>query len=111
MIKSKTEVFKVASPQIFCATDFGLLSTAEIVQMRYALKSSDYRQNLGSLDDYFFRNRDDQNDFIQNNWLPGTRLNNWQCVYIDIGALMLNMTYMVNCNEPLCLNRKFGNIT
>ena len=47
--KSKTEVFKVANHQIFYASDFGLLSTSEMPRMRFALKSGDFRQNLGSL--------------------------------------------------------------
>ena len=41
-LKSKTEVFKVANGQIFCATDFGLLSTSEMARMRYAIKSGDF---------------------------------------------------------------------
>ena len=33
----------VANRQIFTVTDFGLLSTFEMVQMRHALKSGDFR--------------------------------------------------------------------
>ena len=40
--KTEVEVSEVAYRQIFAAIDFGLLSTPQMAQMQYALKSDDF---------------------------------------------------------------------